>query len=171
MTRHDYLWVLTDNNLIHPNHHGFLSNHSTATALLHLYDLWIQAIDSGQFSAALLLDLSAGFDVVSHPILLDKLAMYGLDELAVSWFRSYVSDRQQCVLVESALSDPKPVSFGVPQGSILGPELYNYNSNDLFLFVLLQIANYADDNSPFCTAETIPHVINNLEADAKNLLW
>ena len=115
---------LTDNNLIHPNHHSFLSNHSTATALLHLFDLWIQAMDSGQFSAALLLDLSAGFDVVSHPILLEKLAMYGLDELAVSWFRSYVSDRQQCVLVESAMSDPKPVSFGVPQGSILVPLLF-----------------------------------------------
>ena len=46
-----------------------------------------------------------------------------------------------------------------------------YNSNDLFLFVFLHIANYADDNSPFCTDDTIPQVINNLEADAKNLLW
>ena len=61
--------------------------------------------------------------------------------------------------------------FGVPQGSILGPEIYNYNSNDLFLFMLLSIANYADDNSPFTVAQTIPQVICNPEADAKNILW
>ena len=57
-----------------------------------------------------------------------------------------------------------------PQGSVLGPELYNYNSNDLFLFILLEIANYADDNSPFSIAQSIPSVIENLEEDAKNLL-
>ena len=60
-------------DLFHPNHHGFRSNHSTATALIHLYDLWMQALDSGQFAAALFLDLSAGFDVVNIPILLSKL--------------------------------------------------------------------------------------------------
>ena len=52
----------------------------------------------------------------------------------------------------------------------MGPELYNYNSNDLFLFVLLEIANYADDNSPFSVAQSVPRVIDNLETDVKNLL-
>ena len=72
--------------------------------------------------------------------------------------------------VNSSYSDYAINEHGVPQGSILGPELYNYNSNDLFLFMMLLIANYADDNSPFCTAPSIPRVIDNLEADAKNLL-
>ena len=58
----------------------------------------------------------------------------------------------------------------MPQGSILCPEFFNYNSNDLFLFVLLEIANYADDNSPFSVAQSVPHVIDNLETDVKNLL-
>ena len=105
---------LADNNLFHPNHHGFRSNHSTATALLHLYDLWIQALDSGQFAAALMLDLSAGFDVINIPILLSKLSMYGLDNTSVSWFRSYLTSRQQCVQVESVVSPSQPVTHGVP---------------------------------------------------------
>ena len=84
---------------------------------------------------------------------------------------SYLTGRLQRVRVNGSYSEYANIDTGVPQGSILGPELYNYNSNDLFLFLLLQIANYADDNSPFCKAETIPRVINNLEADAKNLLW
>ena len=87
---------LMENELFHPNHHGFRSNHSTATALLHLYDLWIKALDSGQFAAALMLDLSAGFDVVNHHILLSKLSMYGLDDLSVSWFKTYLTGRQKC---------------------------------------------------------------------------
>ena len=74
-----------------------------------------------------------------------------------------------CVLVQ-VLGGWKNIDYGVPQSSVLGPELYNSNSNDLFLFILLEIANYADDNSPFSVAASIPQVINNLEEDAKNLL-
>ncbi len=83
---------------------------------------------------------------------------------------SYLTGRKQRVRVNASFSEWANIDDGVPQGSILGPELYNYYSNDLFLFILLEIANYADDNSPFCTAPTIPRVIENLEADAKKLL-
>ena len=72
--------------------------------------------------------------------------------------------------VNAEYSEWKDIDFGVPQGSILGPELYNYNSNDLFLFMLLAIINYADDNTPFTSAPSIPNVIQNLEEDSKNLL-
>ena len=72
--------------------------------------------------------------------------------------------------VNAEYSEWKDLEFGVPQGSILGPELYNYNSNDLFLFMLLAIINYADDNTPFTSAPSIPNVIQNLEEDSKNLL-
>ena len=103
-------------------------------------------------------------------MLIAKLHAYGFDYLSLKLINNYLTGRKQRVRVNASFSEWNNIDNGVPQGSILGPELYNYNSNDLFLFVLLEIANYADDNSPFTVNQTIPHVIDNLEADAKNLL-
>ena len=82
-----------DNNLWHPNHHGFRPNHSTATALIQLYDMWITGVENGEFTAALLLDLSAAFDLMDHQILLGKLKLYNFSEDTIAWFTSYLHDR------------------------------------------------------------------------------
>ena len=84
----------TSNHLWHPNHHGFKTAHSTATAIAQLYDLWIRAAENKKLTAALLLDLSAAFDVVDHSILLDKLKLYNFSPQAISWFQSYLSGRK-----------------------------------------------------------------------------
>lgn len=72
--------------------------------------------------------------------------------------------------VNASFSSWSEILYGVPQGSILGPPLYNIYSNDLFMFLMSDIANYADDNSPFSCANTIPSVISQLENDAVTLL-
>ena len=150
---------------------GFTKGMNAQNCLLFMVELCKKALDKGNKCGVLLTDLSKAFDCLVHDLLIAKLAAYGFDHLSLKLIFSYLTGRQQRVRVNGSYSEYTNIDTGVPQGSILGPELYNYNSNDLFLFVLLQIANYADDNSPFCTAETIPQVINNLEADAKNLLW
>ena len=121
----------SSNNLWHPNHHGFKANHSTSTAISQIYDFWIKAAENTELTAALLLDLSAAFDVVDHEILLDKLELYKFSPQALLWFRSYLQGRKQVVVIESKISDTKDVGEqAVPQGSLLGPILFIIFYND-----------------------------------------
>ena len=70
---------LTSNGILHPNHHAFRQNHNTTTAMIQMYDSWLQAIESGQIAGVCMLDMSAAFDLVNHDLLLQKLQLYGFD--------------------------------------------------------------------------------------------
>ena len=77
---------LEDNSLLHPCHHGFRAKHNTTTALIQMYDRWVEAFEEKKLSAVVMLDLSAAFDAVDHSILLNKLKLYGFDEDSLSCF-------------------------------------------------------------------------------------
>ena len=154
---HDQVYShFAQHKLFHSNHHGFLSDHSTATALIQLQDLWLCAAEETKLSAALLLDLSAAFDIVDHSIFLDKLKVYKFSDQSIQWFASYLSDRKQIVQVESKFSDPEDLAeHGVPQGSILGPLIFIIFNNDFpansvegesVLYADDDTANVADDD-------------------------
>lgn len=122
---------MESNQLIHPSHHGFRAKHNTSTALLEMFDGWLEAFDNDDITAVIMLDLSAAFDVVDHVILLDKLEIYGFESKEILWMRSYLTGRRQQVYVDGALSDPLVLEARVPQTSILGPLLYIIFTNDL----------------------------------------
>ena len=119
------------NNLLHPSHHGFRANHNTTTALLQMYDNWVEAMDRGEATGVIYLDMSAAFDMVEHSVLLEKPLLYGFDVASYTWIKSYLEDRQQTVCIDGTCSPLLKVNTGVPQGSIIGPLLYIIFTNDL----------------------------------------
>ena len=119
------------NGLLHPSHHGSRSQHSTCTAIIEMYDTWVDSADNGEMGGVMMIDLSAAFDLVDHSLLLQKLDLLGFDKSAIVWFWSYLTARSQCVYVDGQLSEFASVDVGVPQGSVLGPLMYILFVNDL----------------------------------------
>lgn len=126
---------------------GFRKFHSTATALLKIYDQFLKGFDSGKFVGAVFIDLRKAFDTVDHDILLHKLESYGIVGEELEWFRSYLSNRSQQVNFKGTLSDPQPITIGVPQGSILGPLLFIIFLNDAPDVAKQLLDLYADDTT------------------------
>ena len=122
---------LEDNCLINPNHHGARQGLSTATALLQLYDQWIEEVDKGMMVGVMLVDVSAAFDMVDHQLMLKILELLGLNDQSVHWMESYLSKRSQTVCIDGFISLELDINCGVPQGSILGPLLYILFTNDV----------------------------------------
>ena len=163
-------YYLNENNILSQFQSGFRSGNSTVTALLQATENWYKNIDCGYINGVVLVDLSKAFDTVDHTILLKKLGMYGINNTPLDWFKSYLDDRQQCCMVNGIQSEFKPITTGVPQGSILGPLLFLLYINDLpNCLTSTTPGMYADDTQITASAETINELENILNFDLKNL--
>ena len=141
--------------------------------MITLIEKWKKSVDNGGAFGALLTDLSKALDCLSHELLITELDVYGFEKSSLKLIQSYLSNRKQRVKINDTYSSWSEILFGVPQGPILGPLLFNIFICDVFYFLEgFDIANYADNSTPYCAGKSAESVVNNLEQSSTILfIW
>ena len=159
-----------NNNLMSAYQFAYLKNRSTQTALHQILDECMYNTDIGNLNMVCCLDLSKGFDTLSHEIILHQFKKYGITSTNLLWFQSYLSNRQQMIKFDSNISSVNYLNTGVPQGTVLGPIIFLIYVNDLTKInntIPATIIMYADDTTLLCKGKTALELKSNTEASLR----
>ena len=147
---------------------AFRKRYSCQSTLLNMIEHFKRSLDNGEYVACLSMDLSKAFDCLPHCLTIYKLYSYGASREACTLIASYLRDRKQRIKLGSSRSEWTETFKGVPQGSILGPLIFNIFLNDIFYFVSKgDLYNYADDNCISVSHKDIRLVSAELENETQ----
>ncbi len=147
---------------------AFREGYSTQHVLVNLVEKLKSALDRSKCGGALLMDLSKAFDCIPHDLMIAKLKAYGMSNQSLAFMYSYLHNCKQRVKVLCEKNDWLNLIKGVPQGSIMGPKIFNFYMNDFcWLFTKAILCNYADDNTLTAICESMDEVIRILESEGR----
>ena len=154
---HDQFYKYLDEHFILSNcQSGFRKYFSTSTSLCDIQEHLLENMSEGFYTTAIMLDLKKAFDLIPHGLILKKLWYCGVRDKELLWFKTYLTKRKQCVVINGKTSSYLPVRSGVPQGSILGPLIFCLFINDISNLKLSEktkLCLYADDTAVFCRSK------------------
>ena len=128
-----------------------------------MLEIWKQVLDKEGYICAIFMNLLKAFDTLNHDLLIAKLGAYGFETDALRYMKSYLTNRKQRVRVNKTFSEWERTTTGVPQGSKLGPLLFNIFLKDIFLFVSrASLSHYADDNTLYTFGYNLKKIKDNL---------
>ena len=145
-----------NNHLLTEAQNGFRKNRSTVTSVANFSDDVLRAMNEAEISLACFIDLRKAFDTVNHSVLRKKLKHMGVTGKFLSWCSSYVSGRSQKTVANGIISNSREVTYGVPQGSVLGPLFFLAYINDMSSSVEnVHLSLYADDTVLYVSGKEI----------------
>lgn len=161
---------LKSNNLLASCQSGFIPGDSTVYQLLVMYDDLCKFLDSKITSQSVFFDISKAFDKVWHRGLIYKLHCIGIRGSLLNWFTDYLKGRYQAVVIKGKTSSYKPISAGVPQGSVLGPLLFLIYINDIVDDIDSAVKLFADDTSIYLGLDDSAERTRLLNSDLKKII-
>lgn len=159
-----------ETGLIEQHQYAYVKHSSTTVALIKAVDSWIAAIDERQKVVSVFLDLRKAFDVIEHDILISKLRNSGITGSELDWFKSYLSHRSQFVSCGGTDSDRRTITHGVPQGSVLGPTLFNVHINGIAKVCnRCGVVLYADDTEIHACSKDVNIAESDVNKDLEEI--